>query len=433
MSIFKKTKKRVYINNQLKEVIYPTNVLNLTQFYIDAASMGATIDKVLFEKELLALPSIAKDEATFILVPGVYKEGMIYGLNPDTGTIEEFTFSRSTAATYIDKSGKIQIAPADMPRIDYDPNTGEALGYLLEAARTNLALYSGGGEYGSLQVVYTSDRQFTSRQISQGKSCLYFEGENAVSSGTFRLSSIGLVEGKTYTWSFWVRADQQTTRGFANYKGSSYNTSSFNITTSWTRVVFTFVAEGNYDLPHMSKPTGTTSNFYIADIQCEEGDTATSYIPTLGTTVLRTRDYLRSVNDLVPYQNASVFMHMKSVILNDISSAITLLRGNTDGRYWYTLVSAPFSVSAYSSTSGILTPEGQSTATQYNKMVVSYGTDGFKAAINGGKTMTKAYAGTFGISGSLVFATQGVAALLVKQVAIQPRQLTDSEHSQASA
>jgi len=50
------------------------------------------------------------------------------------------TFSRSQSgkeATYVGSDGLIKYAGADEPRFDYDPETGESLGLLIEEQRTN--------------------------------------------------------------------------------------------------------------------------------------------------------------------------------------------------------------------------------------------------------------------------------------------------------
>lgn len=52
------------------------------------------------------------------------------------------TFARASAATYIDSLGVMRTAPAGVPRIDFNPVTGECLGLLIEEQRTNLLLNS---------------------------------------------------------------------------------------------------------------------------------------------------------------------------------------------------------------------------------------------------------------------------------------------------
>jgi hypothetical protein len=60
----------------------------------------------------------------------------------DKALADIYTVTRSTTATYIDPTGKIRTAAIDVPRITYDPDTGESLGLLVEEARTNVLLNS---------------------------------------------------------------------------------------------------------------------------------------------------------------------------------------------------------------------------------------------------------------------------------------------------
>ena len=51
-------------------------------------------------------------------------------------------FTRASTATYFDEFGVMRTAPANTPRIDFDPVTGECKGLLIEESRTNLLTYS---------------------------------------------------------------------------------------------------------------------------------------------------------------------------------------------------------------------------------------------------------------------------------------------------
>jgi len=54
----------------------------------------------------------------------------------------EFTFTRTSQATFTDSLGRIQISPANQPRFDWNPLTGRCKGLLIEGARTNLVQHS---------------------------------------------------------------------------------------------------------------------------------------------------------------------------------------------------------------------------------------------------------------------------------------------------
>jgi len=48
------------------------------------------------------------------------------------------TFTRTSSATRVNSDGLIEVVPANSPRFDFDPVTGECLGLLIEEQRTNL-------------------------------------------------------------------------------------------------------------------------------------------------------------------------------------------------------------------------------------------------------------------------------------------------------
>src|SRR5690606_11840432 len=61
----------------------------------------------------------------------------------NNGVLAPFvTFTRASTATYFDSAGVMQTAAIDEPRVDYDPDTLELRGLLIEPQRTNLLLNS---------------------------------------------------------------------------------------------------------------------------------------------------------------------------------------------------------------------------------------------------------------------------------------------------
>jgi len=54
----------------------------------------------------------------------------------------DFTLTRATTATFVNASGFQEVAPMDAPRPNYDPLTGEYLGLLMEAESANLLPWS---------------------------------------------------------------------------------------------------------------------------------------------------------------------------------------------------------------------------------------------------------------------------------------------------
>ena len=55
---------------------------------------------------------------------------------------DRISFTRTSAATYVNSAGNIVSAPAGTPRFDHDPVTLQPRGLLIEEQRTNLLTYS---------------------------------------------------------------------------------------------------------------------------------------------------------------------------------------------------------------------------------------------------------------------------------------------------
>ena len=152
----------------------------------------------------------------------------------NNGVLAPFvTFTRASTATYFDSAGVMQTAAIDEPRVDYDPDTLELRGLLIEPQRTNLLLNSATLSTQSVTVTATVHT-------------LSFYG-----TGTVTLSG-------------------------ASTAGPLVGTGANN------RVTLTFT-------PTAGSLTLTVSGS-VTLAQLEAGDFATSYIPTAGTAVTRAAD-----------------------------------------------------------------------------------------------------------------------------------------------
>ena len=198
------------------------------------------------------------------------------------------TFSRSQSgkeATYVGSDGLIKYAGADEPRFDYDPETGECLGLLIEEQRENLLIYSD----------YSVNENTTDAQLEG----LAIAPDGTLSARRYSVPSAGLdtinkladpvIDGGTHTFSVWIRSTGSTSQ-VRTITGNPQFINEFDITTSWQRYSFTKVNN-----------VGTGSRAYVQMInvgdeievwgaQLEEGSFPTSYIPTSGSTKTRNAD-----------------------------------------------------------------------------------------------------------------------------------------------
>jgi hypothetical protein len=235
------------------------------------------------------------------------------------------TFSRSQSgkeATYVGSDGLIKYAGADEPRFDYDPETGESLGLLIEEQRTNFETNSrltslirinatgtaGDGFYDALGTTGTYYKSPNKEILPDGSidyvAQFYFNGQNpssineSLSFGSAKWNNVG------YIRSFYVKVSGPCTLPIINNNGFPRNFYTFtnDDVGKWRRVV-TPVDQGGANAPrsiqafevwNFNKSKGyTTSNLLkiqFALVQVELGDFPTSYIPTSGAQVTRNAD-----------------------------------------------------------------------------------------------------------------------------------------------
>jgi len=134
-------KTRKLVGNRLKEIDVPTTTLNTALYYADLTAQGASYTASHVNAELNAYPTVVKNNASLALTPSANKAGVVYAMNGDSKTLEEFEFQRGSSGTYFDASGVMQLAAANVPRINYD--AGISKGLLIEPSSSNLFTDSG--------------------------------------------------------------------------------------------------------------------------------------------------------------------------------------------------------------------------------------------------------------------------------------------------
>jgi hypothetical protein len=236
------------------------------------------------------------------------------------------TFTRTSSATRVNSDGLIEVVPANSPRFDFDPISGESLGLLVEEARTNLC------RYGSNMDVFTS----RSGGIITANSSISPDGSltgtrfqgNGISAAFYDDNqSITFIAGKSYTFSVFAKANTTGEFSILLYDGvSAYwngNSGSNNVVgrfnvisgevlapgpggrsstgptliekyqNGWYRCSMTETCAITHTIIHQLIRTGSTSDSFFWGYQIEEGAFPTSYIPTTTSTVTRTQDLPR--------------------------------------------------------------------------------------------------------------------------------------------
>lgn len=451
MGIYKETIRKYMVGHQMRQVVSNNGVLDLAQFYLDATAAGATVDAATFEAELNDLPDIVKADASFVLSPGIYKEGRVYGINGSTKSLIEFNFARLSQATYWDKNRTLQIAAPNMPRIDYNPLNGFCNGYLLEGVKTNLVPNSQITDistWTNVAGVGIIDLSWTRGAIFQKG----FRFSDSTATNIFAYINYQLEVNKTYTFSAFLRTAGNTPPTFGSSERDSplndlniymngftdpttYRVDSLGDNTYRISVTLTVSSpSAPYNVGISQRPTNNRLSFSVTGYQLELGKYPTSYIPTYGSAAVRSDDSLIAVggNNIFRRDKGSIFvnhiMQMDQEIAQDY-----LYIGSASGRF---CTPSGNRYRAYDGTSLVQAPEGSFSGGIRAILSTSYGAAGLRIKAKGSNgnfpIATSQFDGEFGESGDFfVFlpnSSRGNTDVKIKALAGFDRQLTTEEH-----
>ena len=191
------------------------------------------------------------------------------------------------------------------PRFDYDPVTLAARGLLIEEQRTNLLLQS--EAFGTSP--WTNGGTAPTVTADAGASP---SGEATAdriqfpAAASYRYQNATLVSGTVYTISVYAKSYSGTDQVFRlTVNDFAGNSSDLTASGTWQRFTFTFTASSNSSVAFglRTGTAGAASDILIWGAQLEAGSFATSYIPTLASSVTRSAD-VATVNTLSPFYNA---------------------------------------------------------------------------------------------------------------------------------
>lgn len=315
---------------------------------------GATVNETTYASEYNALHPTIKNQASLVLIPGAYKSGVIYGMNPNTGAIIPLSFARASTATRFNSLGVMVTEASGMPRVDYDPVTLAVKGYLFEKVSTNLLTYS--EDFSNVTWVKgnltVSANSTASVDGTIGADKLVETAVNAPHS--LRTAFVSTI-GTTYTLSAYLKKGERTwvTLWFDNEsKGARFDLENgvIGITTGatatienkgggWYRCIVTVTATVTNASPAIYPMLDNATSSYLGDAtkglfvdraQLEASSFATSYIPTVASQVTRVADACNTTN-LAWYNQSEGTLYSEFVIQDGVDATSIAFTNATTG------------------------------------------------------------------------------------------------------
>jgi len=364
------------------------------------------------------------ESASLVVTPNGTKASKLYAIKPTDGS-GDLSVVRATTATRVNSSGLIESVSSNVPRLDYTNGTCPSI--LVEPQRTNLTLqsenlgttwYTAGGAL-TLNATTAPDGNTTADKIKAD-----------TSTGVHVYQQTLTVSNATvYTMSVYVKAAEYTYFELADtssLKGQTFNLTAKTISApqtagvgtatsskitdvgnGWLRCSITYTTSSTTVLFRISLSNGTsttftgdnTSGLFAWGAQLEAGSNATSYIPTVASSVTRNADVISKtgISDLIGQTEGTLLIdYIFKTPPFDICGPVGLSSdaGNNRILFWnnYTFNTIAINIRANGSNLFNTYVGNQVDGTRY-KLAVSYKSGDIKVYLNG--VLTNTFTNTF--------------------------------------
>ena len=333
------------------------------------------------------------DKASIALIPSGVNDGTLYSVLPVNGN-GDFTYTRGSTATRVNKDGLIESVAADVPRLDY-PLTNGVVGdcphLLLEPQRTNTIQNS---EITSTWT-YTEYGSGSAGTITTGKTDM-FGGTNAAQvdfpsdaqnvSITFGQTGSPITSGSD-TISLYIKLVESGSKTL-QLRASSAVSSLINVnSTDFIRYEVTGTKTSNEAFNLKLRLSAGTSSGGFSIIIChpqeEVGSYPTSYIPTSGSAVTRSADICDDSGTSAEFNDSEGVLFVEFAALdNDLTHRrIAISDGTTSNLVYISFDTASNRILA--NANGKLMVYTVSDETEFQKVAVYYNTTAPKLYVNG--------------------------------------------------
>ena len=325
------------------------------------------------------------DLASMVVLPSGYKSGKIYAQKPLT-TDGQLTFTRASTATRVNASGLIESVASGVPRLDYTNSTCPKI--LLEPQRSNVVIQSEDIGGTAWQLYFGTRTANTTETLdpagtNTAEKIVMGSGNQTV----IRQSIGGLTNGATYTFSLYIKQGS----GVTGFLDISDNSAAVDITptSQWVRYTKTGVWSTTNNFVDIEfRGTSGSAYCYIWGAQLEAGAYATSYIPTLGTSVTRVADAASKtgISSLLSASEYTLFWegtHIPTSQYNSFMTVYNAANNNLSARFYRNNTNNEVRAAIFNPSTGLSLDLGSGITTQTAKCALRVKSGSYALYVNG--------------------------------------------------
>jgi len=373
------------------------------------------------------------DLASLVVVPSGYKAAKIYAQKPLT-TDGQIAFTRASTATRVNASGLIEAVASGVPRLDYLGSTCPRL--LLEPQRTNLWVNSEDFSGGTQSIVtYTANTTDTLDPAGYNGADKFAVTTSGGDAHTRILRNLAV---QAFTVSLYVKgaAGQKVQLFLARDGFTEIKTApNYTLNGSWQRLTFSDTFSATSSSVVLGIEFGWTSSdsvagqlYYLWGCQVEAGAYATSYIPTLGTSVTRVADAASKtgISSLIGQTEGTIYFEYPNFNSDFNSGLIGIDDGSGNNRILF-YSDTNNRITAQVRTNGVTQQPASYSVSGDVKVAIAYDSTGFVFYVNG----TLRFTGTAVVFSSTMsvftYNHVGVGSSITNQALLFKTRLTNTQ------